>query len=260
MQYLFLESFMTPIRSLPAFLISCALLCSGFAANAQSIQTSGAQLVVPATGEITLPNDQAHVTLTVQEQDRDQATAASRVNQKTKQGIDIVKRQDPQAQLITRGYFTYAVYADDAPRNNNNNNSNKPRAIVGWRVGQTLEVTTTNLESLPKTVAAAQSVMALNGLEFGLTPASSKKRDDALIDVTYRNLNERIVSIARTMGRNPADISVEALDFEGSGNFVAAPKAMMMRAAAAPEAVTEPSFEAGESTLSMRLVARLRIK
>ncbi|MBB3212069.1 uncharacterized protein YggE [Herbaspirillum sp. Sphag1AN] len=249
---------MTPIRSLPAFLISCALLCSSFAANAQSIQTSGAQLVVPANAEITLPNDQAHVTLTVQEQDKDQATAASRVNQKMKQGIDIVKRQDPQAQLRTRGYFTYAVYADDAQHNNNN--SNKPRAIVGWRVGQTLEVTTTNLQGLPKTVAAAQSVMALNGLDFGLTPASSKKLDDALIDATYRNLNERIVSIARTMGRNPADISVDTLDFEGSGNFVAAPKAMMMRAAAVPEAVAEPSFEPGESTLSMRLVARLRIK
>ena len=246
---------MTPIRSLPTFLISCALLCSSFAANAQSIQTSGAQLVVPANGEITLPNDQAHVTLTVQEQDRDQATAASRVNQKMKQGIDIVKRQDPQAQLRTRGYFTYAVYADDAQHN-----SNKPRAIVGWRVGQTLEVTTTNLEGLPKTVAAAQGVMALNGLDFGLTPASSKKLDDALIDATYRNLNERIVSIARTMGRNPADISVDTLDFEGSGNFVAAPKAMMMRAAAAPEVVAEPSFEPGESTLNMRLVARLRIK
>ena len=245
------------VRRFPGFLLGCALLCAGLAtqAQAQSVQTSGAQLVVPASGEITLPNDQAHVTLTVQEQDKDQAVAASRVNLKMKQGMDIVKRQDPQAQLRTRAYFTYAVYADDAQHN-----PNKARAIVGWRVGQTLEVTTTNLAALPKTVAAVQGTLALNGVDFSLTPASSKKLDDALIDATYRNLNERIVSIARTMGRNPADISIDTLDFEGSGNFVAAPKAMMMRAAAAPEAVAEPSFEPGESTLSMRLVARLRIK
>lgn len=246
---------MTPIRSFPAFLLSAALICTSLAAHAQSIQTSGALLVVPATGEITLPNDQAHVMLTVQEQDKDRAVATTRVNQKMKQGIDIVKQQDPQAQLRTRGYFTFAVYADDVQHN-----GNKPRTIVGWRVGQTLEVTTSNLASLSKTVAAVQGLLALNGVEFSLTPASTKKLDDALIEATYRNLNERIVSIARTMGRNPADISVDTLDFEGSGNYAAAPKSMMLRAAAASDTVVEPSFEPGESTLSMRLVAKLRVK
>lgn len=242
-------------------MLSFMLATASLAAHAQAAQTTGTQVVVPATGEITVPNDQARATLVIEEQDKDKAAAASRVNQKMKQGIDIVKRQDPQAQLKTRGYFTYAIYADEPPRAGN---VNKPRPIVGWRVGQYLEVTTTNLAGLPKTVAAAQGVLALNGLEFGLTPASSKKLDDALIDATYKNLNERIASIARAMARTPADAVVETVDFEGSGNYVshdAAPKAMMMRASApTQDAVAEPSFEAGESTISMRLVGKVRFK
>ncbi len=231
------------------------------AAHAQPVQTAGTLVVVPASGEIVVPNDEAHATLSVEEQDKDKAAAASRVNRKMKQGIDIVKKQDPQAQLKTRGYYTYAVYAEDALRSNN-----KPRPIVGWRVGQYLDVTTTNLEGLPKTVAAAQSILGLNNLQFGLSPATAKKLDADLINATYRNLNERIASIAAAMGRRSSDAVVETIDFEGSGNYAQnalAPKAMMMRAMAdapAQEAVAEPSFEPGESTVGMHLVGKVRFK
>jgi len=239
-------------------MLSLLLITTCLGAHAQTSQTSGAQVIVPASGEIVVANDQARASLMIEEQDQDKALAASRVNQKMKQGIDIIKRQDPQAELKTRGYFTYAIYADEPPHP-----GNKPRAIVGWRVGQYLEVTTTNLASLPKTVAAVQGVLALNGLEFGLTPASSKKLDDSLIGAAYQNLNERIAAVARAMARAPADVVVETVDFEGSGNYAnheTAPKAMMMRAAASPPDVAEPSFEPGESTVSMRLVGKIRFK
>ncbi len=239
-------------------MLSLMLASATLAAHAQIAQTNGAQIIVPAVGELTVANDQVRATLMIEEQDKDKAAAASRVNQKMTQGIDIIKRQDPQAVLKTQGYFTYAIYAETAPTA-----SNKPRPIVGWRVGQYLQVTSTNLAGLPKTIAAAQAVLALNGLEFGLTPASSKKLDDALIGATYANLNQRINSIARAMSRSPADAVIETLDFEGSGNYATqeAARPMMMRAAAKmQDAVAEPSFEPGESTLSLRMVGKVRFK
>jgi predicted secreted protein len=240
-------------------MLSLMLAGAAFAAHAQSgVSATGAQIVVPATGELTLPNDQVRATLMIEEQGKDKALAASRVNQKMQQGIEIVKRQDPQAQLKTHGYFTYAVYADTPP------NSRQTPAIVGWRVGQYLQVTSTSLTTLPKTIAAAQAVLTLNGLEFGLAPATSRKLDDALIAATYQNLNQRIASIARAMGRSPTDAVIETIDFEGSGNYAnpeAAVRPMMMRAAATvQDAVAEPSFEPGESTVSMRLVGKLRFR
>ena len=58
-----------------------------FAANAAFAQsTSGALVVVPATGEVVRANDLAIATFGVEEQDKDKAAAASRVNRKMAEG------------------------------------------------------------------------------------------------------------------------------------------------------------------------------
>lgn len=239
--------------------MSCGVLS---AAEAQlPLQTSGTLVVVPAYGEVRHPNDEARVTFMIEEQDKDKAAAASRVNQKMKQGVEILKREDPQASLKTRGYYTYPVYADDQiqPRQ-----SNRARQAVGWRVGQYLEMTTSNLSSLPKTVAAAQRVLALNGLYFGLTEATARKLEEQRIAAAYRNLTERIAAIAKAMGRSISDAMLDTVDFEASGAYAQQHDASMtktMRAApmeAAP--VEEPSFEPGETTLNMRVVGKVRFK
>ncbi|MFS2134891.1 SIMPL domain-containing protein [Duganella sp. Dugasp56] len=231
----------------------------------ESLPTTGTLVVVPAFGEVTHVNDQAVATLAVEEQDKDKAAAASRVNQKMKQGMEIVKKEDPQASLKTQGYYTYPVYPEERPLLNGQ--QPKPRVPTAWRVGQYLQVTTTNLANLPKTVAAAQKVLALNGLQFGLTPATTKQLDDQRIAATYINLNERINSIASAMGRKVSDATLDTVDFEGSGNyaqreFAAAPAPMAMRMAKSMDSaeVAEPSFEPGETTLQMQLVGKVRFK
>lgn len=225
-----------------------------------SIQTSGALVVVPAFGEVKHPNDEARATFMIEEQDKDKAAAASRVNQKMKQGTEIIKREDPQAELKTRGYYTYPVYADEGiqPRQ-----GSRSRQLVGWRVGQYLELTTANLASLPRTTAAAQGVLALNHLQFGLAAKTLKKLEEQRIAAAYANLVERIAAIARAMGRNPSDATLDMVDFEGSGAYAPqdAPAMKTMSAARAESVqVEEPSFEPGETTLSMRLVGKVRFK
>jgi uncharacterized protein YggE len=246
------------MNTLKKILLSFGLMTAAAFSFAQAIQSSGTLVIVPAFGEVKQANDEAHLTLTIEEQDKDKAVAASRVNQKMKQGADIVRREDPQAVLTTRGYYTYAVYPEDQPRNN------KVRQPIGWRVGQYLEVKTTNLTGLPKTVAAAQRILAVNGLSFGLTDATAKKLDAQRIEATYKNLTERTASIARAMGRNPADALFDTVDFEGSGNYAQqdmAPAPKMMRAAMAePASVEEPSFEPGETTLTMRVVGKVKFR
>ena len=252
---------MTVIKHLAAAAaVSFAL--TGAAHAAEALPTTGALVVVPAFGEVKHANDQAVATFAIEEQDKDKAAAASRVNQKMKQGVDILKKADPQASLKTQGYYTYPVYPEDRPLPNGQ--IAKPRVPTSWRVGQYVEVTTTNLEALPKTAAAAQKVLTLNNLNFGLAPETTKKLDDQRIAATYKNLNERINSIATAMGRKVGDAVLETVDFEGSGNYAqegarAAP--MMMRAKAADSMeVAEPSFEPGETTLEMRLVGKVRFK
>lgn len=232
--------------------------------QAASLPTAGTLVVVPAFGEVTHANDQVVVTLAIEEQDKDKAAAASRVNQKMAKGIEIVKKQDSQASLKTLGYYTYPVYPEERPVVNGA--VAKPRLPTSWRVGQYLEVKTTNLSGLPKTVAAAQGILTLNGLNFGLTPATTKQLDDQRIAATYQNLNERIASIASAMGRNVSDAVLDTVDFEGSGAYAQeqdrapAPMMMMRKGAAESAEVAEPSFEPGETTLQMRLVGKVKFK
>jgi uncharacterized protein YggE len=229
----------------------------------ESLPTTGTLVVVPAFGEVTHANDQAVAILAVEEQDKDKAAAASRVNQKMKQGMEIVKKADPQASLKTQGYYTYPVYPEERPLVNGQ--QPKVRVPTAWRVGQYLEVKTTDLANLPKTVAAAQKILSLNSLQFGLTPATTKQLDDQRIAATYKNLNERINSIANAMGRKVGDAVLDTVDFEGSGNYAegrAAAAPMMMRMAKNMDSaeVAEPSFEPGETTLQMHLVGKVRFK
>lgn len=233
-------------------------LCGVANAQAGPVQAGGTVVVIPADGEVTRANDEAHATFGIEEQDRDKAQAASRVNQKMKEGIEILKRGDPRAKLQTRGYYTYPVYEETLP-----SAPQKTRRIVGWRVGNYVQLTTTNLQALPATVAAAQRVLALNGVSFGLSREALKEADRERIAAAYRNLGDRIGFVLQAMGRGPGDATLETIDFEGSGNYVPnAPQPAPMRAmkSAEPPPVEEPSFEPGETTLSTHVVGRVKVK
>lgn len=244
-------------------LLAVLIVASGWqAAHAQSApQTNGALVVVPAYGEIRQANDEARATFMVEEQDKDKTAAASRVNQKMREGTEIIRKADRSATLKTHGYYTYPVYNEEPqPRPL----SNKARQIIGWRVGQYLEVTTTDLSGLPATVAAAQRVLALNGLVFGLTDATNRKLEETRIAAAYANLMDRITAVAKAMGRTPGDAVIDTIDFEASGAYAGqmeamAPKGARAAAMSGPP-VEEPSFEPGETTVGMRVVGKIRFK
>ncbi|MBC7686520.1 MAG: SIMPL domain-containing protein, partial [Bdellovibrionales bacterium] len=84
-------------------------------AHAQTLPTAGTLVIVPAFGEVTHVNDEATASFMIEEQDKDKAAAANRVNQKMKQGTEIVRKADPKAVLKTLGYYTYPVYPEDRP-------------------------------------------------------------------------------------------------------------------------------------------------
>lgn len=247
------------MRILRIFLLAAGLIGVAVPVGAQSpVQTSGALVIVPAHGEVMHVNDEAVLTFAVEEQDRDKAAAASRVNAKMKQGIEILKRQDPQASFKTHGYYSYPVYPNEQP-------GTRGRQPEAWRVGQYLEMTTANISGLPQTVAAAQRVLALNGLQFRLNERTLRKLDEARIEAAYQHLNARIAAIAKAMGRKVADAVLETVDFEASGAYAPDMERGVATMASAVDArksasVEEPSFEPGETRLQMRVVGKVRFK
>ena len=250
-----------------SLVVASLLVSLSAAAGAQAQSSSAAtQVVVPAYGEVTHVNDEATLTFASEEQDQDKAAAAARVNQKMKEGIELVRRADPSARLKTAGYYTYPVYPDDEPQRPAS--SSARRVPVGWRVGQTLEVKTMNLSGLAKTAAAGQQRLQVNGVRFGLSSGLTKQLDDERIAATYRNLLDRIASIARAMGRKPSDAIIDMVDFEGSGNYsytesarAASPARVEVTGSAnRPLEMVGPTFEPGETTLQMRLVGKVKFR
>ncbi|HEY5799552.1 MAG TPA: SIMPL domain-containing protein [Burkholderiaceae bacterium] len=244
-------------------LAASAALLSASAIAQQSAPTAGTLVIVPAYGTVKQANDQAQLTFSVEEADKDKNAAASRVNQHMKDGIALLKREDPQAVLRSVNYYTYPVYPEDQPVRPGM--AQPKRVPTSWRAGQSLEYTTTNLTGLAKTAAAAQNILSLNGVHFSLTDAAAKKLDERRIAATYQNLTERIAAIARTMGRPVSDAMLEIVDFEGSGNYAqpeaaGAPMMSMRMNKAADSGVEQTSFEPGETTLQMRVVGKVRFK
>lgn len=250
------------MRNVFAAVLLCVSWGASLAGEVQTpVQASGTLVVMPAFGEVRHVNNQVRATFMIEEEDREKAAAASRVNQKMKQGMEILKRQNLPASFRTRGYYTYPVYADEQtqPRQ-----SGRVRTPVSWRVGQFLEVTTSNLDGLPKAVAAVQSVLALNNLSFGLTEETLRKLEELRIAAAYEDLTVRIRAVAKAMGRNPLDAVLEVIDFEGGTSpipqhEVIGAKAMRATSTEATS-VEEPSFEPGETTLNTRLTAKVRFK
>lgn len=241
------------------YLLACSVLLA-INVSAQGIPSAGTQVVVPAYGEVKQINDEAVLTLLVEERDKDKGAAASRVNVKMKQGMEIVRREDPSAQLKTRGYYTFPVYTDETGQNVPRN-----RQPVAWRVGQQLDVTTKKLAGLPRLVAATQRMLVLASLNFGLSESTLKSLDEQRIAAAFQHLRERIGSIAKAMGRPATEATITSVDLDGAGGEgVSQASAMMskaaMRGADAQAAIEEPSFEPGETTLQMRLVAKVLVK
>ncbi|WP_025916009.1 SIMPL domain-containing protein [Herminiimonas sp. CN] len=239
---------------------AAALLCAiSGGVLAQQVATAGTLVTVSAAGEVRAGNNEARALFFIEEQDKDKAAAASRVNQKMRQGVDVLKKEDPQATLASRNYYTYPVYEEERPQTGANA---RKRQLTGWRVGQYLDMKTENLQKLPATVAAAQNVLALNGVTFGLSEALGKRLDAARITDAYQNLMMRVQVIAKAMGRNATDAIIETVDFDSVDNparpYMAA--SMLEKSARMDAQVVEASFEPGESTLVTRVVAHVRFK
>ncbi len=235
------------------------LLCAASCVTGAEQPIPGIMVSVQAAGEVTADNDEAHATFLIEEQDKDKGAAASRVNQKMRLGMDVLKKEDPQAVLTSRGYYTYPIYTEERGQSIN---TSRKRQLTAWRVGQYLELKTGNLQKLSSTVSAAQNILALSGMTFGLSDQANKRLDAGRIDAAYQHLMERVHVIARAMGRRDTDAVIESIDFDGSEN-VGRPYAaatMMAKSARMDEPVAEASFEPGASTLMMRVAARVRFK
>lgn len=239
-----------PIRFVRASTLCFALMIAAAPVPAQThaapARFEGTLVTLSTAAEIEASNDEALASFFLEVQDADLASAQSQLNQRVADGVATLKRADPKAQVETAGYSSFPIYA-----------AGGGRRIVGWRARQSVNLRTTELAMLPKTVAAAQQQLALGGIGFRLSRAARDRLDAELIQRAYANLSARIAAAAQAMGVPPARVRIEEINFGARGD--APPIVPMARAMAmSAESVAEPSFDAGQSTQRLDVTAKVR--
>ncbi len=240
---------------MPIRFVRCGAVCIALTIAAAQVPAQtpvaprrfeGTVVTISATAEVEATNDEALASFYLEVQDADLARAQSQLNQRIGEGVATLKRADPKAQVETAGYGSYPIYA-----------AGGGRKIVGWRVRQSVNLRTTELTALPKTVAAGQQHLALGAIAFRLSRAARDRLDAELIQRGYANLSARIAAAAQAMGVPPARVRIEEVGFGARGE--GPPIVPMARAMAiSAESVAEPSFDAGQSTQRIDVTAKVR--
>jgi len=206
----------------------------------------GTLVVMTGSAEVELPNDEALASFFFEAQDADLAKAQALVNQRVGDGTTALKRADPKAQVETSGYGSYPVYGSGN------------RNIVGWRVRQGVTLRTDSLASLPKTVAAAQSLLSLGGIDFRLSRAARERVESQLIQQAIANFNARVAAAAQALGVPSNRVRIEELNFGGrEGGPI--PVAAARMSAMASDAVPVPTLESGRSTERLTVSGKARL-
>jgi len=232
-----------------------AMLGSSQAVFAQNLPAGDSLVTVAAVGSVTAPNDEAQLVFGYEEQGKDKALLASNVNQRLKQGISVLKKACPNARLTLESYRTIAVYEE---RNVALANKRDPQQIA-WRVSQQVRLVTSDLAALPATVAAAQKILALAEVHFGLSEEATKKMEQRRVEAAYQSLEERVGFIAGAMRRQAGDYKLESLDFtEPNIERVVVTGSRIRREDLAE--IEEPSLLPGETKLQLRVTAKVRFK
>lgn len=218
-------------------------------AQATGTRIEGTALLLTGTAEMEVANDEAVAHLYLEQQDTDLQRAQSLANQRVAEAIAQLKRADPSAQLESSGYSSTPVYQPGSQRK-----------LVAWRVRQGVSLRTTDLQALPRAIAAAQQYLALGGIGFRLSRAAREKVEGELIERAIANLNARIAAAARALNVPAEKVRLEELNFG-----VAPPPVMPMATRARTEMtlggaqVEEPSLEAGRSLQQLTVTAKARL-
>jgi uncharacterized protein len=237
------------------FVVSCILLASQVQAQ-DKLVTAGTVVMVPASAQVSHPNEIAIVSFGAMLTGKDKAELTSRVNQKMKEGVAILRAVDPGATLQTGSFYNVPQYKKEK-RDSSAEASNQ---LVGWEISQSVTVTTRNLALLPKMALALQDKLDVGDVRFKVSDETMVKLRERRIAATYASLNETIAAVAKAMGKSVGDATLESVTFDGAGERNPYQRVEVTGSRIRKQDMAEPVFEAGESTLEMSLVGKVKFK
>ncbi len=243
---------------LSSIILAASALLGAAVSAAPSMTTSGVIIMVPVTGEVRHVNEEVNATFQAGSTKKDKAEATSEVSRKMKEGVAILRARNPAAVLQTAAFRFYPLHKKT--KLGSFEEPDRVPEVIGWEVTQRVTLVTQDMAGLPKTSAALQGTLDLVTLNFHLTSETTRKLDDLRTMTAYQRLNERIESFAKAMGKSMGDATLESVSIDGAGETNHFDRVEVTGSKIRRDEMAEPVFEAGETTLSMRLIGKVRFK
>ncbi len=214
------------------FLIFVSLVITMSSLLAHESEPLFNQVNLQAQSEREVPNDQLTVLLAAEEEGKEAAKIANKINKdmdwsltKTKSHQDIETR--------TLSYNTYPVYDKST--------------VVAWRAAQQLELKSTNITALSELVGVLQERLQVKNMSFSPTKETRKRYEDELIEEAMIAFKQRVELIKKHMdNKNVRIVNLHVNTGGGYPTPVYAENRMMSMSSK-----NSPAVEAGTSNISV---------
>jgi predicted secreted protein len=196
-------------------------------------------LSVSATAQ--LENDTMVATVFAQEEGSQAASLSAVVNQRIRNALELVKKH-PQIKHQTNSYSSNPIY-----------NNNK---ISGWRVSQSLRLESSDMALMSEVLGKLQSDLALQSMQFTVSPASKNKQDEKLIDEALEAFSARALQVVKKLERR--NYKIVDINISTSGAIGVRPQYQMR--AMAMDAESSPAVSAGEQTVTVTVSGNIELE
>jgi predicted secreted protein len=162
------------------------------------------------------------------------------VNERIANAVSSVQQHEG-IKIQTGSYSTTPVY-----------HKNK---ITGWRVRQNIRLESQDMTLVSKILGSLQQTLALQALDFTVSPELKNSTDDALIADALKIFERRAGNIVEQLGRK--NFKIVDINVATSGNHY--PRRSHEFAVVASDVAT-PTIEAGEQTLQVTVSGQIEME
>lgn len=217
-----------------------------------SLNKGGVTLTISGTAQLSVPNDEAKLTLTASAQEPTLKEATNKVIQCLNEKITDIKSLTSALELQTLGFSSYPVYSQTKGQ--------ESPQIIAWRVSQNLEVKTNDTSLVAKVIETVNGELQLSSLSFGVSRQAQNHYQQELINQAISNATKKAVWVAQSLGCQPTHVKLNEIRFPGTASMH--PEYALMRASANKvdsDHVPFPIIEAGSSELTLTVNAEVSI-
>ena len=209
---------------------------------AHDVETHYDRIHLSVSASAQLENDTMVATVFAEEEGSKAAELSNIVNKRIRQGLDLVKTH-AEIKHQTNAYSSNPIY-----------NNNK---IKGWRVRQSLRLESQDMTLMSDVLGKLQSDLALQSMQFTVSPESKNQEDEKLIDKALQAFENRAQQVVKKLGRKNYKIVDINISTSGARGI---PPQYQMRAMAMDAVVSAPAISAGEQTVSVTVSGNIELE